>query len=192
MKWIVFAIVLVIGPYTFITLYFRKPGPAFEPYEDLKSRANASRLLSAGYRRIPILAERPADGARAAGGAAITPAEGGLPPDLRATLVEAPRLPLGISGIVAAPVANAAQAYAIQLTCTLPDDRQQLGGADVFVRDDTIVIAPTFERVPRDLQARSQQSAVLLTIPAETLKPGKFTVILVAEHASRTWPLEVK
>src|SRR5262245_25725972 len=54
MKWVVVAILLLIVPYTIITLKYRKAGPAYEPYEDLKNRANVSRLLAAGYQRIPI------------------------------------------------------------------------------------------------------------------------------------------
>jgi hypothetical protein len=48
MKWIVVAIVAVIVPYTFLTLRYRRPGKAFEPYADMKDRANTMRLLSAG------------------------------------------------------------------------------------------------------------------------------------------------
>ncbi len=192
MKWIVVAILVMIVPYTFITLRYRKSGPAFEPYEDLKARANASRLLNAGYRRIPIVSTRPADGIRAAGGAALTPAAGGLPADLRTTLVEPPQLPAEIAGVVAAPSAIATESYAIQATCTLPNDRYQLSGADIFVRGENVVIAPTFDRLGGEMSVRSRQSTVLLTIPPETLKPGKYVVTLVAEHASQTWPLEVK
>jgi hypothetical protein len=32
----------------------------------------------------------------------------------------------------------------------------------------------------------------LLTVPAGTLKPAHYTVTLLGERASRTWPLEVK
>ncbi len=192
LKWIVLAIVVVILPYTFITLRYRKAGPAFEPYEDLKTRANASRLLHAGYRRIPIVSTRPADGIRAAGGAALTRSTGGLPADLRTTLVEPPQLPAEIASISAAPTAIATEPYAIQATCTLPSDRYQLSGADIFVRGETVVIAPTFDRLSGEMSVRSRQSIVLLTIPAETLKPGKYVVTLAAEGASHTWPLEVK
>jgi hypothetical protein len=192
MKWIVLAIVLVLVPYTYVTLHFRKSGPAFEPYHDLKERANATRLLNAGYRRIPIVATRPADGVRAAGGAAITSAAGGLPGDLRTTLVEPLQLPAQIGGVIAAPTATATEPYAIQATCTLPDERFQLSGADIFVRGATVVIAPGFDRLTGEMTVRSRQSTVLLTIPPETLRPGTYAVTLVAERASHTWPLEVK
>lgn len=192
LKWIVLAIAVVIVPYTFITLRYRKPGPAFEPYEDLKARANASRLLNAGYRRIPVVATRPVDGIRAAGGAALAGAAGGLPADLRTTLVEPMQLPVEIASVIAAPTAIATESYSIQATCTLPNDRYQLSGADIFVRGETVVIAPTFDRLTGEMSVRSRQSTVLLTIPPETLKAGKYVVTLAAERASHTWPLEVK
>ena len=35
MKWIVLAIILGIGAYTFLTLHYRKPGRAFQPYAEV-------------------------------------------------------------------------------------------------------------------------------------------------------------
>ena len=191
MKWIVIIIVLIIGPYTYVTLRYRKPGPAFQPYDDLKKRANVSRLLEAGYRRISITAQRPADGARARGGAVVTTAAGGLPPELRSTLVEVPMLPTQITSVTAAPTANTLQPYTIQLTCTLPNDKQQLGGAELYIRGDSIVITPTFEATG-GLQARAPQAEVFLTIPAGAIASGVYSVTLVGERASQTWPLDVK
>ena len=191
MKWIALAIIIVIVPYTYLTLHYRKPGPAFRPYEDIKNRANVSRLLAAGYQRIPVVAQRPADGTRATGGAFAASVAGGLPADLRSTLVEAPPLPAEILSVTAAPTASHLIDYTIQLTCAWPDDRQQLGGADVYVRGDTIVITPTFEHVAGTLQTRSRNAAVLLTVPAGVLKPGTYNVTLVGERSSRTWRLEV-
>jgi len=42
------------------------------------------------------------------------------------------------------------------------------------------------------LLTRSRQTVVLLTIPAGAVKPGSYTVTLVAERASPTWPLEIR
>jgi hypothetical protein len=94
--------------------------------------------------------------------------------------------------VTAAPATNSQQPYAIQIACTLPDEKQQLGGADIYVREEQLVIAPTFEPIAGGLLARSRQAAVLLTVPAGALKPGRYTVTLLAERAARTWPLEVK
>jgi hypothetical protein len=192
MKWIVLAIVLTVVPYTVLTLRYRKPGPAFAPYEDMKKRANVARLLAAGYQRIPLAARRPADGTATAGGAAVTTAAGGLPSDLKSTLVEPLLLPAEILSVTAAPVANTLRDYVVQLTCTLPDNQRQLGGADLYVRGESLVITPTFEPVANNLQTRTRQSAVLLTIPAGALKPGRYQTTLVAERTSRSWPLEVR
>lgn len=192
MKWIVLAIILIVVPYTFLTLRYRKAGPAFQPYADLKNRANVSRLLEAGYQRISIAAQRPADGVRPSGGAEISTISGGLPSELRTTLVETPLLPVEIASVTAAPVANTLQPYSIQFTGTLPDDKQHLGGADLFVRGDSLVITPRFEHVSGDLQTRTRNAPVLLTIPAGALKAGRYTVTLVGERSSRSWPLEVK
>lgn len=192
MKWIVVAILLLIVPYTILTLRYRKPGPAFQPYEDMKNRANVARLLAAGYQRIPIVAERPADTGRARGGAAIANTPGGLPPDLRSTLVEPIVLATDITSVTAAPTASAQQPYPIQLACTLPDEKHQLGGADIYIRGQQVVIAPTFDHITSGLLARSQQAAVLLTIHPGALKPGHYTVTLIAERGARTWPLDVR
>ncbi len=193
MKWIVVAIILVIVPYTVITLQYRKPGPAFQPYEDMKNRANVVRLLSAGFQRLPVAAARPADGARVADGAAIVPAPGGLPEDLKKTLVEPILLPAEILNVAAAPVANTLVAYEVQLLCTLPDERKQLGGGDLYLRGDRAILAPTFITVgDADLVARDRRAPVLFTIPAGTLKPGRYQVTLLGQQSSRTWPLEVR
>ena len=95
MKWIALAILLVIVPYTFLTLHYRKQGPAFRPYEDMKNRAGVIRLLSAGFQRIPLAAQRPADPTGATAAATFM-APGGLPAELAATLVEPPLLPAEI------------------------------------------------------------------------------------------------
>jgi hypothetical protein len=192
MKWIVVAIILVIVPYTFLTLRYRKPGPAFQPYEDMKNRANVSRLLAAGYQRLPLPAQRPADRTGTGGGAEVTTVAGGLPADLRATLVEPPLLPAEILQVTAAPSSSTLLPYAIELTCTLPDDKRQLGGAELYLKGDTLVLAPTFEFVAGDLLTRSRQARVLLTVPPGTLAPGHYRVTLAAERASRSWNLEVK
>jgi hypothetical protein len=87
MKWIVVAILLMIVPYTIITLKYRRPGRAYEPYQNMRDRSNTSRLLSAGFQRISLPAERPADRMQPITSATINATSGALPPALRATLV---------------------------------------------------------------------------------------------------------
>lgn len=192
MKWVVLVIVVCITAYTILTLRFRKEGPAFRPYEDVQKRANVARLLSAGYRRIAVTATRPADAGRAPGGAVVAEAPGGIPSELGSTLIVTPLLPAEILNVTAAPTADAGRPYGIQLECTLPTDKQQLGGAELYVRGDQLVIVPTFDHVGGELLTRSRTAAVLITIPAGALQPGRYTVTIVAQRAARTWPLEVR
>jgi hypothetical protein len=191
MKWIVLAIVVVIVPYTFLTLYYRKPGPAYRPYQDAQERANVVRLLSAGYKRITLAAQRPADPVRGLMVAPTTSVAGGLPSELVSTLVQKPLLPAEILAVTAAPFTGAQQPYSIQFTCTMPDNKQLLAGAELYVKDNDIVITPDFELLTGGLLSRTRESVILLTVPAGSLKPGTYHVKLAGERSSRTWTLQV-
>ncbi len=192
LKWIALVILLVLVPYTILTLRYRKPGKAFEPYQDIRDRANVIRLLSAGYQRVALEAEVPADPVRTSGNAAVTSASGGLPPGLRDTLVERPLLPTEIVSVYAPPSSNSLFSYPIAFTCVMPDSRHQLGGAELYVRGNEIVVTPDFEALTGGLLARSREKIVLLTVPPGALKPGKFRVTLIGERVSRVWTLQVK
>lgn len=191
MKWIVVAIILVIVPYTFLTLKFRKPTEPFRPYEDMKNRANVVRLLSAGYQRVPVPAQRPSDPS----GARPTPtsaAPGGLPAELKSALVEEILLPEEIISIAAAGSATRSEPYPIRFSCKLADERRQLSGAELYLKGQELVIAPVFERLSGNLAARTRDNVILITVPPETLKAGTYHVTLAAQRASRAWSLEVK
>jgi hypothetical protein len=190
MKWIVVAIIAVIVPYTYLTLRYRRPEKAFEPYADLKDRANTMRLLSAGFQRITLGAARPADPVHGAA-ADVLPAPGGVPAALRATLVQTPLLPAEILSVSAPPTASADAPYSIPFTCSLPDNKQQLGGAELYVRGDEIWITPNFEKLTGGLIARTRENLILLTVPPGALKPGRYRVTLVGQNASRAWTLQV-
>jgi hypothetical protein len=191
MKWVVLAIILFLVPYTFITLKFRKPNPPFQPYEDMKKRANVVRLLEAGYQRIPLPAQRPSDpsGARPI---TTSTAPGGLPSELRSALVEDLLLPAEIVNVAAATSGTATAPYLVRFSCTLPDDKRQLAGADLYAKGDQLVIAPVFERLSGALATRTRDNVVLVTVPAGALKPGQYRVTLAAQRTSRSWPLQLK
>lgn len=193
MKWVVLTILVVIVPFTYLTLHYRKASPAFRPYEDMQQRANVVRLLSAGYQRIPLPAERPADplsGTPAS--AAIVPAAGGLPAELKSTLVQAPLLPTDITRVSAPPQANALLPYSFRFACTLPDHKRQLAGADLYVKGEEIVITPDYEKLTGELLARSTENIIQLTVPAGALKPGRYRVTITGQQSSRAWTLQVK
>ncbi len=190
MKWIFAAIAVFIVGYTYLTLHYRKPGHAYEPYNDTKKRVNVARLVSAGYRRVALSAERPADSTPATNNA--LPAPGGLPDALRTTLVAPPLLPAEILEVNAAASAPSDQPYRIQFRCATPDEKHQFIGAELYVHGDEVVVTPNFEPLSNGLQSRTSDSFVVLTVPAGTLKPGAYRVTLAGERLSRAWTLEVK
>jgi len=191
MKWIVVAIIAVIVPYTYLTLHYRKPGKAFQPYVDLKERANTKRLVSSGFQRIALVAQRPSDPARSVLNAPIAASAGGLPEALRTSLIDPPQLPAEILSVSAAPNATAGDPYSVQFSCSLPDNRQQLAGASLYVRHEEIFLVPTFERLTGDLIARTKENVILLTVPAGALKAGSYRASVLGERTSRTWTLQV-
>lgn len=190
MKWVVVVIVVFIGGYTYLTLHYRKPGRDYRPYEDMKNRANTLRLLDAGYQRIQLAAERPAE---PLGHHDTTfPAPGGLPPALKTTIVAQPKLPGEVINAYAPQSAASGEPYQIEFRCTVPNDQQQLAGAELYLKGDQIVITPDFEILAAGLQSRSRETLVLLTVPPGTFKPGSYHAMLVGENASRSWSVEVK
>jgi len=191
MKWIVLAIALFVPAYTWLTLRYRRPGPAFKPYQDMRDRADVVRLLRAGYKRVSIDASRPADSIREAG-LVTAPAPGGLPDELRRTLVEPPLLPLSIGSVSAAPTAVSGIDYSIGLTYTLTDNKRQLSGAHLYEREGEIIIVADFERLDGGLLSRTREGAALLIVPPGALKPGTYRVTVVGESASKTWTLRVR
>jgi len=192
LKWVALAVLLILGPYTFLRWHYRKPNPAFQPYHDIKDQANTLRLLSAGFQRISLTAERPADPLRIGNAAATKAAPGGLPASLAGTLVDVPLLPTQISSVTAAPETSTMFAYPLEFTCAFADNKQQLNGAYLYVREGEMIVVPNFEHLTGDLLARNRESFVRLTVPAGALKPGKYELTLVGERGSRAWSLMVK
>lgn len=193
LKWIIVAILLVVGPYTYLRWHFRKPGPAFAPYHDIKERANTMRLLSAGFQRITVAADRPADGALAPESRGhVVAAAGGLPASLASTLVEVPQLPVEITAVNAAAETNTMFPYKIEFTCTLPDNHRQPGSAQLFIRGEEIIVVPELEHLAGELVARARENRLRLTVAGGALKPGQYRVTLVGAQRSRAWDLTVK
>jgi hypothetical protein len=191
MKWVVLAIVLFIVPYTFLTLHYRKPGPDYRPYEDIKDRANTIRLLSSGYQRITVGVLRPAEPVRSAATAVVMPAPGGLPANLADTLIDHPLLPVSIDRVLTPAESGSVQQYRIQFTCTLPDNSEQPAGGQLYLREGELVVVPLFEKLDGGLLARSRESTILLTVPAGAIKPGRYEVTLIGAQTSRRWTLQV-
>jgi hypothetical protein len=187
MRWIVLLIILFIIPYTFLTLRFRKPGPAYQPYQDARERERIGLL---GYRRVTITAVRPTESRLAPGGAVVA-AGGGMPEDLRSSLIVPPLLPAAIGGVFAPAAADGAERYSIEFVCLLSDDSQQLSGAQLYVKGPAVYIVPDFERLSGGLSARTRQNLISLTFPPEALPPGRYQVTLLGQTGSKQWTLQV-
>jgi len=196
MKWIVLSILLFIAVYTFITLHFRKPGPAYQPYKDSKVRATVQRLEQAGYQRIAARVSTPAEPQRTAAalaknGATIKPTISGLFGELAQSFPEKPTLPDSIGAVTAPASANVLMPYSFQFICTLPDKKYIVGDIYVCQKDDDIAIVTNLEPISGGLLSRSRESAVMLTLEPGTLKPGNYQVTLVGAQSSRQWTLQV-
>ena len=192
MKWIALIIVLIIGPYTFLRWHYRKPQEAFEPYHDIKDRANTMRLVSAGFQRVTLKSERPAEPARNSAGAAIQLASGGLPSALATTLVDQPVLVTEILSVSTPAETNTLFAYSFEFTCGLPDNQHQADNVYLYVREGQIYIVPEIQSLKGELLERHRENLIRVTIPAGTLKPGIHEVTVIAERSSKSWSLEVK
>jgi hypothetical protein len=192
MLWVFVAIVCTIVPYTYLRWHFRKPGHVYEPYHDMKERAKTLRLLSAGFQRIALEVDRPSDPVRLPAAGPALPAPPGLPAELSSSLIDQPALPTEVVSVYVEPATDARAPYAIDVTCTLPDNKQQLGGAFFYVHDEEAVVVPTFEKLDDALLTRTREIFVRLTVPAGSLKPGRYHVTFPGARTSKAWSLEVR
>lgn len=182
-------ILVFIAGYTFVTFAYRKPNKPYEPYHDTKTRVNTARLLEAGYRRIELPVELP-DNHPTLRNAAF-PAPGGLPAELKSTLVAVPLLPAEVVEVDAAGGVSANAPYEIKFRCSLPDDQRQLGSVEVYLKDDSVILTPNFERLSGGLQLRTRHPAFRVVIPPDTFTPGTVQLSLIGEQTSRVWTLRV-
>ena len=176
MRWVLLAIVLFLIPYTYLTLHFRKPGPAYQPYQDGRELKHLGEL---GYRRVTITAIRPTESPAcpaAATIAAAAPSHAGGPRAHRSP-VKPPLLP-GRRSAASSPRPICATRHPIRSNsslCLLSDDAQQLSGCALYVKGAEVYIVPTFERLPNGLTARTRQNLIALTFPSDALPPGKLS-----------------
>jgi hypothetical protein len=195
MAWVAASIAVFIVGYTFLTLHFRKANRPYEPYHDFKTRAQTHTLVKAGYQRIVIPADLPADLATPAAPlpapATIQPAPAGVPGSLPELLFDQPQLPESYRHVRASSRANRLLPYTITFDCIQGDNHQQLGGASIYIRDQTIVILPEYEKLDGQLLARRRDNLVRLTIPPDSLKPGRYKVQLAGRQESLAWSLQV-
>jgi len=196
LKWVALVIFVCLAGYTYLTLHYRKAAKPYEPYRDTKQRVTIARLESAGYQRIYAAADRPADPSAAAAAmrgplSSVSTAPGGLDDELKRTLLDQPVLPPRFNDVRAPREAQAMLPYTVQFTCVSSNNKQLLSGTYVYVKDQTIMIVPDFEKIAGDLLARTPQSIVNVTIPAGTLSAGTYHATLVGAQESERWDVQV-
>ncbi|MEZ5414813.1 MAG: hypothetical protein R3F03_10935 [Opitutaceae bacterium] len=195
MKWIALALIPLLVGYTFVTLHYRKPNRAYEPYNDLKTRGQTHNLLTAGYQRIPLTADLPAnsaaDPADTLARLNATAIAGGLPASLKESLFDQPALPAGYDAVYGPARISSLLGATLAFDCDTGDLAHQLAGAYLYVQDDQIVIAPELETLAGELTARRDQAHIRIVIPGGALRPGRYTVLLAGRESSLTWPLVV-
>lgn len=194
MKWVAVAIVVSLALYTFLTLKYRRPGPAYRPYQDAQDRATTTRLLAGGWSLLPATVSRPVDKtAPAAAPAAITRGVGGLGIELEAALAEKPKLLASIDEVVAPGEVAHGTAYVARFTGTLPDLNAQLGDVTIYRRASTLVLMPTTEPLPgKKLLSRWNGNGYALSFPTTALPPGRYQVRLVSRGPAATWSFTVR
>lgn len=192
MKWVVLAIVLFVIGYSLVNFYYRKPGPAFRPYEDMNKRATTARLLNAGWQKLPVELTRPANKPGFSIAASISRAGAGLGSELEASFAEKPRLLASIDKVTAPTETARGQSYSIFFTASLTDQNFQVGHLEALLRGEEIVLIPTVEKLPNNLLSRWEDADYCATLPTERLAPGRYTVRLAARGPAAQWSITVR
>lgn len=192
MKWIILAILACIIPYTWLTIAYRKEGPAHQPYQDNKDRAQVLRLLENDFYRFDLSMELLPDPLYPAPDLAETEKlAGGLPPLLREVLIDPPLLPPRIP-MVAAPAAGSAGApYAFHFACAQPRQGEPPTTAKLYRRDSELVVLVGYDASPDELKTRDLDAVARVTLPAHTLEAGDYQITLLGARESRRWRLKL-
>lgn len=193
MKWVVLAIVVFVVGYTLVNIYFRKPGRAFRPYEDMNKRATTARLLAGGWQKLPVEISRPVNKPGLGLTATTTRGSGGFGADLEAAFAEPPVLLATIDRVTAASHIDRGAPYAIHFSATLGDQRLQVGRVEALLRGNELVLIPALERLPgNNLLSRWKDADYLASVPTDRLAPGRYTVRLAAKGPAIQWTVDVR
>jgi hypothetical protein len=196
LRWVVVAIVVFIGAYTFLRLHFGKRGKPFEPYHDLGERVASQRLVDLGYERVAVEIAQPAESLPASrfapAAAEIGSTFGGLPAELDGAIAARPALPAHITAVTAPREAASTETYAMQFTCVQPNYQTQLDSVLLLRKGHDLFLLPDFPKLNGQLLARSKETIVLVRIPAQSLAPGRYTVTVCGGQTAKTWNVTVR
>ena len=194
MKWIVVAIVIFMIGYTAVNFWFRKPGPAYRPYQDAQDRATVARLLAAGWQKMPVNTRRPVEKpATDDAPAAVTRDFPGLGSELQDKFAEKPRLLATIDRVTAPTAVSHGEDYSLYFTASLSDLKAQMGELTLYRHGNELVLVPTLENLPgKELMSRWNDSSYSATFPTASLPPGRYSVRIVAQGPAAAWSFTVK
>lgn len=193
MKWIIVAILACIIPYTWLTIAYRKEGPAHQPYQDNKDLAQVLRLLESGFNRFELsmtLLESPLY--PSPGLAATEKLPGGLPPLLRDLLIDAPAIPPRVPMVAAPATSSAGAAYVFHFACAQAAEDEQPASAELYRRGSELVVIINHDADGESLQTRDINAVAEVNLPADTLEPGSYQITLLGERESRRWQLTLQ
>ena len=191
MKWISLAIILFMAGYTLVTLQYRKPNKAYEPYNDMKERGQTRNLLSAGYQRIPVRVDRPNNPERHESTVVVKTIAGDIPHTLRESLFDQPVMADSYYQLNAGVHANTLMPYVLSVQSVKMDVKHQISAAFVYVRGDRIFIVPEIKKLEGGILSRRPDNTMRLIIPGGAFRPGNYQVTLAGAKFSLSWPLQV-
>jgi len=193
MKWIIAAIIAFVIIYTAVNLYYRKPGPAYRPYQDAQDRATVARLLAAGWQKLTVTTRRPIEKMSANGPAPLHRSALGLGADFEPNFAERPKLLATIDQVSAPAEVIHEQDYTIFFTASLTDLKAQVGDTALYHKGYALVLVPTAETLPgKELRSRWPDSNYAVTFSTTTLPPGRYEIRLVAKGPALAWSFIVK
>jgi hypothetical protein len=193
MKWIVLAIALFVVGYTLVNFYYRKPGRAFQPYEDMNKRATTARLLQAGWQKLPVEVARPLEKVAPGSSAATTRGAFGPGVELAAAFAEPLVLFATIDQVTAPATIARGETYRVHFVASLTDQHLQLDRIEALRRGQEIVLIPALEKLPGEkLLSRWKDADYVAQFSTERLEPGRYTVRLAATGPALQWALDVR
>ncbi|HET7535979.1 MAG TPA: hypothetical protein VFJ90_05975 [Candidatus Didemnitutus sp.] len=193
MKWIVAAIVVFVVGYTLVNIYFRKPGRAARPYEDMANRFTTAKLLEAGWAKLPVETRRPAEKMVDRDSAAISRGAVGLGLDLEPCFAEKPKLLASIDRVEAPASTARGEAYSGWFTGSVSDLQLQLGNVELYHRGNELVLVPTIEHLPgNNLLSRWTDNNYCFSFPTQSLPPGRYQLRVVANGPSARWSVTIR
>lgn len=193
MKWVVVAIVLFMGGYTVVNYFYRKPGPAFRPYEDMNQRATTARLLEAGWQKQSVELRRPTEKPAFGLAAKITRGDAGLGADLTSAFAAKPGLLSSIDRVTAPDEVRRGEMYRLYFSGKLRDQRLQVADAELLRRGNDLVLLPETEKIPGDaLLTRWPDGEFFAGVDTSKLEPGRYTMRILSEGPAAVWEFRVR